>query len=798
MRNCAFCFFGLELSCGELFWLISMLCSLHFALASHVLELENRIKWLEELLRTHCPSVDLSAGPPAELRSRPAPPAIRIVTTGPDMHPPPSSISSTSSPVFALSPASTCATPASFEFSPGMSPGYLVPFSPSTFSDGPSPAPSPAPSSPLLPSPLLLPQDPISQDVGLLSLSAVEEPKYVGPSSGISFARLVFHDGQEADFRPVEYDPANRDVRPVVGGSGRRWAGIDAEPAVPPSLEECSVLSSTYFSTVALQYPFLHRSQFEACLEAVHLAENGAPYQLPRGYSIAVARFHVFLVLSIGANIHSSRVGHYMDSEGYFASAMRCVDDITLTGSVQAAQSALLLAMRSLHATGGLNLWYLNAIIMATCIDLGLQRKIISFHGQDQAAIKRRVFWCAYALDRNLGISLGRPFSLRDEGFDVDFPDEGDNDEELNYPNSLSIGSGMPSSTGVARTSFSGSIYLFRMTKILSNIKTTIYRVAQPFVGKWPVDLSDWQSSVHRQLVELREQARAALGASRRGSGSNGSHLGIGHMVELKYYEAIQLLFRPSPAFPRPTSPAFQQCFTAAIETIRIYTKLKRYGELQYTWLTAHSIFLSGITMLHVHRTCREIQTQTANEVLVEDIRSCSSLLESLATRWPIAQRSRAKFDALAQSTLLLASTSSSSRMLSPHDGARRASSSSSHGRVFSDFPSQTLEVPSMSHHPSPQPQLGNTGNNWYPGESTGGSGGGAPMDTSWMETINWADITTDSLISGGSTSFEGMDPTDESLGLLSAFLATPGTGVGSGGDTSMWGMEQGEHEARL
>lgn len=514
------------------------------------------------------------------------------------------------------------------------------------------------------------------------------------------------------------------------------------------------------------------------------------PYQLPQGYTLAVARFQVFLVLSISANILSSRTGHYMDSEGYFASAIQYINDIALTGSVQAAQGVLLLAMRSLYVAGGFNLWYLNATIMATCVDLGLQRKII----QNQSAMKRRVFWCAYVFDRNLGISLGRPFSLRDEAIDVEFLNEMDNDEEassLGHPDAFSISGGPSPNIVAARASFSGSIHLFRMTKILSNIKTTIHKIGQPSVGKLQDNLPDWQAGIRRQLIELREQARAVLGASRRSSGTSGNHLGNGQMVELKFHEAIQLLFRPSPAFPHPSSFGYQQCFSAAIETIRIYTKLKIYGELQYTLLTAHSIFLSGITMLHAYRNCREIQTQTPSDVLADDTRSCSSLLESLGTRWPIAKRSKPKFDAEAQSILLLATTNSS-RMLSPHDGLRRASSSSQ-GRHFSEC--QTLEVPSMSHHAAQQTQLqlGSTPNIWYDEDSAAGtssnSGAGAHMDTSW---INW-NVQTELLVSNGG--FEDMDPNGDNL---LNFLNGSGPGIGSGGDTSMWGMEQGEHETRL
>lgn len=766
---------------------------------SHVLELENRIKWLEDIVRARAPDVDLQAGPPVELRSRPSPPAIRIVTTGPDFHPPPSSMSSTSSPSFALSPASTCATPASFDFSPVPSPNYLAPVSPYTFSDGPSPSPSSAPSSPLLASsPLFQPQDPVSQDVGLLSLSAFEEPKYVGSSSSVSFARLVFQDASSGELRQPDFDQGGRDV-----GSGLVLPGLDSKPAALPNTDECVILSSTYFTTVALQYPFLHRQTFDACLEATYHAENGAIHHLPSGYTATVARFHVFMVLSIGANILSGRgrASRSMasDSEGYFASAMQVINDISITGSLTGVQSALLLAMRSLHASEGPNVWYLNAVIMATCVDLGFQRKIISYRGQDHAGIKKRIFWCAYALDRNLGIALGRPFSLRDESFDADFPEEGDNDEELHHMASLPMGSNMSGSIENARASFSGSICLFRMMKVISGIGTTIYRVSQPHVGRWQVDLPEWQMATYRQLTELRDQVRVSLGGVRRGSGSTGSPLGSGQMVELKYHEAVQLLFRPSPAFPKPTTPALQHCFSSSVEAVRIQSKLKRYGELQHSWPTAQSIFASGIMMLYAYKNCREVQTHTTHEVLMEDINSCSSLLGDLAERWPLAQRSKTRFDAYASIVVNQASTNAS-RMLSPQDGTRRASNSSVHSQrgffaeIQSQSQSRTLEVPSLHQASSPAPappppQQLNTPS-WFSGDPTGGSGAAAQMDTSWVDTFDWGFTPADFPASDG-IGFDGLDPVGEDV--LSVLLSAPPSGTG--GDTSMWGMEQGDHD---
>jgi len=731
-------------------------------------------------VRARCPGVDLGIGPSVELRSRPSPPAIRIVTTGPDFNQPSQSISSTSSPIFALSPASTCATPVSFEFSsPGVSPGYLQPMSPFTFSDvGPSPTPSPGPSSPLL-----LPRDTLPHEVGLLSLSASEEAKYVGSSSGISFARMVF-----ADSGGVDLQKSDEDLRDFK----RHIPSSTVEPIQLPKMDDCLMLSKSYFETVHLQYPFLHQPTFDGCLQAVYYDETT---NLPPNFSLATARFHVLLVLSIGEHIVSTRSGRHRDlSEGYHAAALLLSNNITLTGSLQGAQSSLLLAMQSLYAMNGWNVWYLNAIIMATCVDLGLHRKVQDVPGdQCKAALRRRVFWSAYNLDRSLGVALGRPFSIRDESFDVEFPHDTDNDEELS---NLPLGTRPPTvsqSIGTSRASFSYSIYIFRIIKILSKIKVMIYQVSPSTPSSWNADLPGWQMEIYRQLLELQEQIRTSLGGMRRASGSCSGQLTGGQLAELKLHEAIQLLFRPSPIFPRPTAYALQLCFNSAVEAIRIYNKPKRYSEplYPYTRLTEYSIFLSGITMLYCHRTCREVQDAVANDFLAKEIQSCSFLLADLAQHWPTAQKSRARFDALAHSTLAYSSATASSRMLSPHDGPRRSSGGSV--RSFAD--SHTLEVPSMATALGSSPSSHGSVSEWYgagvgmpPAGGGGGGGGGGGdqgVDIGWMQNQSW-DLQMapeDIMISGMEETTAGA-PAD--MDIMENLMT---------GDTTMWGMDSSQQQ---
>jgi hypothetical protein len=455
---------------------------------------------------------------------------------------------------------------------------------------------------------------------------------------------------------------------------------------------------------------------------------------------------------------------------------MQLVDKVSLTGSVQGVQSALLLAMRSLHVAGGWNIWYLNAVIMATCIDLGFHRKIVAMPGEDnKAALKRRVYWSAYSLDRNLGVTLGRPFVMRDESIDIEFPHESDNDDEIAAHLTTAQTQTQPSSNSIARATFAGSIFLFRMIKIVSSVTTNLHRVARP-IGRWQGDLPEWQQISHRQLTELRDEARITLGGIRRGSGTGGGHLANGLMLELKYHEAVQQLFRPSPVFPKPTAFALQQCFNSAIETIRIYNKLKRFGEMPYTWLTAHAVFLAGITMVYAHRNCREVQSSTTSEIFAEDIRSCSSLLADLAQRWKRAQQPRAKFDALAHSALVFAHANAA-RMLSPHDGARRASGS--HARVFPDIAqqqqSQTLEVPTIG-----SSHTGLVAPNWYGPGAPGGMVPGESMSggIGWMDSLNWGEMQPEPMLSA---QMEDMPVAEGVEGMLTSLM---------GEDTAMWDID--------
>ncbi|KAF8430388.1 fungal-specific transcription factor domain-containing protein, partial [Tirmania nivea] len=485
---------------------------------SHVLELENRIKYLENLLVQNCPNIDLDTnGPHVELRSRPAPPAIRVVTSGPSLHPQFNSSINTSPPISAVS------TPASFEFSlepsgSGLRPPYSPAFSPFSFSEPPGsgmPSPMLSPSSPLLGhdygSAGSVFGNPIAQDVGLVTLGLTEDSsRYIGASSGYEFARVTF-----ADWPASEPPGPSAAVGDNPERKRGRWAGVKKSSPLP-SLEDGNRFASAFFDSVHPHYPFLERNTFEACREVVYSSEKGVTATftalkrapsipiLPPNFTLPLARFHVFMVFAVGSIVLSAEKGQRptADSDGYVVSAMAHVehDEVNLRGSLQGLQNLLLIAMYALHVDsgGGMSIWHLNSTLVAGCIELGLHKNAVVTMagsgkvgpaGTDSAlvALRRRIFWSIYALDRNLGIMLGRPFALDENECDVELPENLLDDrpgsglvDRLSVQGGHSPGGlqgGESADVLIGTSSFPGTVYLLQMTRITSVIKSTLYRI---------------------------------------------------------------------------------------------------------------------------------------------------------------------------------------------------------------------------------------------------------------------------------------------------------------------------------
>lgn len=256
------------------------------------------------------------------------------------------------------------------------------------------------------------PERNLSHQVGLVSLSAGVDPKYIGSSSGYFFTQLLKSTSTSHGSRAAVVPGHSHDVRQQA----ERDIAVQAFRNIPiglPATESLTKqLSQAYFDSIHLQYPFLHRPTHE---RMIHETFKPGPQD-------EIATFQVTMVLSISALILSRRSHVELPSAGWCAAAVKKFSSLHVENSLRGLQCLLLLIIYSMHSPSShFNAWSINYQCIAMVIDLGLQREpsraaSLSFF---QKEMRTRIFWVVYSLDRKLSTMMGRPIGLRDEACDL-------------------------------------------------------------------------------------------------------------------------------------------------------------------------------------------------------------------------------------------------------------------------------------------------------------------------------------------------------------------------------------------
>ncbi|GAT24944.1 Zn(II)2Cys6 transcription factor [Aspergillus luchuensis] len=152
-----------------------------------------------------------------------------------------------------------------------------------------------------------------AHEIGLVSLSSGEGPRYIGPSSGYFFANRIFSSAGRRS--------KARGVKKATAESTSLSTELLSNLTLLPTRKECAIeLSRKYFRTVHLVYPFLHEPTHMSVIERVYASHNENPLDL----------FQVYMVLSISALYLSRECKVHLPVEGYYASAMKYVEQSPL------------------------------------------------------------------------------------------------------------------------------------------------------------------------------------------------------------------------------------------------------------------------------------------------------------------------------------------------------------------------------------------------------------------------------------------------------------------------------------
>ncbi|KAK6697872.1 hypothetical protein SNK05_010723 [Fusarium graminearum] len=456
-----------------------------------------------------------------------------------------------------------------------------------------------------------------------------EHPTFAESSSGINLVRSALECAQQ-DYSNLETPSDSAETRPTP----QPQKG-NARAALPPR-ELANNLTDTFFSCHQVQYPILNQEQFEDTMSQFYDNHNGRSDTPDLSPSDVRVRFMINMVLAIPL---MSMVGDHEEShamsKGFTANAMADVSHIMQTKNVQSIQCLLLLLLLSIVDSAPAPVWYISGLCMRMCIDLGYHsERTISMSSsagdtdtskEEEADIKRRLFWIAYTFDRTFNILLGRPFTFDNLSVDINLP-----------------GCSLTSTT---RRQTLHWLELQRLqSEIVHKLHSTRKLTDSHNTQESEVELSQWTINMTQSLKEWNGFAQTLADP-------------CGYDVNWWSYwhrTALLILYRPSLSRPTLSPSETLSCYMAAKELIQLSFLRISEGLADFTWIDLHFQFMSGITLILIIWKSLEARNKAQEDwiSLKSSLFQWKLILERLGARWERIGRAREVLSKLADATV--------------------------------------------------------------------------------------------------------------------------------------------------
>ena len=450
-------------------------------------------------------------------------------------------------------------------------------------------------------------------DIGMVSVQGASDSRFLGSSSGISFARVVF----AAVKRSVNQTPTPSEktgtkaskLPPLdVAGGGTTmrdsFFGLHSKPTIKPApfpeRELGSRLAELYFEHANPQIPVLHRGEFMSLFERVYATDT------KKRTSRELYMLNIVFAIGSGIIMDSAGTDHPDDSrddagppstkrqrlanhqhqpEEYHASAIVHLESFLgsspaaegVGGGLEELQAVLLLAGLALLRPVAPGLWYIIGVAVRLSIDLGLHFEDVDPQLDSQTTrseteqsdssglgrkqwtrdLRRRLWWCVFNLDRLVSSCVGRPVSISEAVVTTEFPSMLDDANItpaglLKPPNVEEV----PSYKLVSRHYIRLRLLQSEILQVLQHRQAEQARQMGAHRSNGFVQ-SGQESSFMRPFRSFREW-RANVDARLwewKESAPQPFHTGVAFnplFLELNYWQAIIMLYRQSLTVPEP------------------------------------------------------------------------------------------------------------------------------------------------------------------------------------------------------------------------------------------------------
>lgn len=241
---------------------------------------------------------------------------------------------------------------------------------------------------------------------------------YVGPASGAAFLLRVQRRVLETLKLP--------ETSSIFTFGDTPLPHVDVSVFMLPPREHTKQLLDKYFDFAVPTFRYLHRPTVETWFEEFYATSgvmdrtDEAPAKIALLFIVfAQACFYMPVSVSCSSDINDTSARYFLVAENQLKKERGRVR----LASVQArlAQCFYLLCRSRIN-----HCWSLFGTTAHLALAIGLNRgtrmEASAASGKIEMECRRRVFWCAYALDKYLAASLGRPRTFREEDIDQHLP----------------------------------------------------------------------------------------------------------------------------------------------------------------------------------------------------------------------------------------------------------------------------------------------------------------------------------------------------------------------------------------
>ncbi|KAF2121611.1 fungal-specific transcription factor domain-containing protein [Lophiotrema nucula] len=205
-------------------------------------------------------------------------------------------------------------------------------------------------------------------------------------------------------------------ARLILSASAKEALPTGLHKSLPPRFAATPLIQH-YLDNIFTLLPIFEEASLYSSVDAVYHPDEKAS---------AFNHWTVRMVLAIACLSQSEQRGDtlYSDAVGHVNAALEHSEEVLHPGMISSIQATLLLVEYAMMDPHHFDSWTLIGAASRAMVDLGIhqdppRRTSVS---RNKLEIRRRVYWCVYALDRSTSLVQTRAFSFSDDASQVSLP----------------------------------------------------------------------------------------------------------------------------------------------------------------------------------------------------------------------------------------------------------------------------------------------------------------------------------------------------------------------------------------